>query len=44
MWVIALYVPAMEPVNRYWIAPQWSVQNLRLKSVVTGLQVYKFYC
>lgn len=27
MWVIALYVPAMETVNRYWIAPQWSVHN-----------------
>lgn len=25
MWLVALYVPAMNPVNRYWIAPQWYV-------------------
>ncbi|GLA79153.1 hypothetical protein AtubIFM55763_002300 [Aspergillus tubingensis] len=23
MWLIALYVPAMEPVNQYWLPPQW---------------------
>lgn len=23
MWLIALYVPAMAPVNYYWIPPQW---------------------
>lgn len=23
MWLIALYVPAMAPVNKYWIPPQW---------------------
>ncbi|PFH58887.1 hypothetical protein XA68_13072 [Ophiocordyceps unilateralis] len=23
MWLIALYVPAMEPVNKYWLPPQW---------------------
>lgn len=23
MWLIALYVPAMEPVNTYFIPPQW---------------------
>lgn len=23
MWLIALYVPAMAPVNEYFIPPQW---------------------
>jgi hypothetical protein len=23
MWLIALYVPAMEPVNKYFLPPQW---------------------
>lgn len=23
MWLIALYVPAFEKVNQYWIPPQW---------------------
>lgn len=23
MWLIALYVPAMAPINYYWIPPQW---------------------
>ena len=23
MWLVALYVPAMETVNKYWIPPQW---------------------
>ncbi|GLA79141.1 hypothetical protein AtubIFM55763_002062 [Aspergillus tubingensis] len=28
MWLIALYVPAMEPVNQYWLPPQWSASIL----------------
>ena len=23
MWLIGMYVPAMEVVNKYWIPPQW---------------------
>ncbi|KAJ5178692.1 hypothetical protein N7492_001902 [Penicillium capsulatum] len=23
MWLIATYVPAMEPLSRYWLPPQW---------------------
>lgn len=23
MWLIALYVPGMQPVNQYWVPPQW---------------------
>jgi hypothetical protein len=23
MWLIALYTPGMEPVNEYFIPPQW---------------------
>jgi hypothetical protein len=25
MWLVALYVPAMEKVNQYFIPPQWYV-------------------
>lgn len=25
MWLIALYVDGMAPVNAYWIPPQWYV-------------------
>ncbi|KAI2956732.1 hypothetical protein CBS147323_9149 [Aspergillus niger] len=28
MWLIALHVPAMEPVNQYWLPPQWSASIL----------------
>ncbi|KAK2615667.1 hypothetical protein N8I77_002405 [Diaporthe amygdali] len=36
MWLIALYVPGMSRVNRYWIAPQWialSIMFLEIFSI-----------
>ncbi|KJZ72679.1 hypothetical protein HIM_07871 [Hirsutella minnesotensis 3608] len=35
MWLIALYVPAMEPVNKYWIPPQWIAVSILLTEVFT---------
>ncbi|KAJ4396023.1 hypothetical protein N0V93_000239 [Gnomoniopsis smithogilvyi] len=36
MWVIALYVPAMTKVNKYWMPPQWiavSIMGIEVLSV-----------
>ncbi|UNI15547.1 hypothetical protein JDV02_002071 [Purpureocillium takamizusanense] len=30
MWLIALYVPGMDPVNRYFIPPQWIAVSIML--------------
>ncbi|KYK57352.1 Regulator of G protein signaling superfamily [Drechmeria coniospora] len=35
MWLIALYVPAMEPINRYWIPPQWIAVSIMMTEVFT---------
>ncbi|PHH77665.1 hypothetical protein CDD82_3407 [Ophiocordyceps australis] len=37
MWLIALYVPAMEPVNKYWIPPQWICASIWIMEVFTVL-------
>jgi hypothetical protein len=28
MWLIALYVPGMAPVNQYFVPPQWLVSQV----------------
>ncbi|KAL7900610.1 GPCR, GprK-like protein [Trichoderma sp. SZMC 28014] len=35
MWLIALYVPAMEPVNNYFIPPQWIAVSIMLLEIFT---------
>ncbi|POR32198.1 Uncharacterized protein TPAR_07584 [Tolypocladium paradoxum] len=35
MWLIALYVPAMEPVNKYWIPPQWIAVSIMMTEICT---------
>ncbi|KAF4504132.1 hypothetical protein G6O67_008743 [Ophiocordyceps sinensis] len=35
MWVIALYVPAMAPVNQYWVPPQWIAISIMLMEIFT---------
>ncbi|KAJ6443473.1 Mannan endo-1,6-alpha-mannosidase [Purpureocillium lavendulum] len=35
MWLIALYVPGMEPVNKYFIPPQWIAVSIMLTEVFT---------
>ncbi|KAM0192348.1 hypothetical protein ACHAPA_005935 [Fusarium lateritium] len=35
MWLIALYVPAMEPVNAYWIPPQWLAISIMAIEIFT---------
>ncbi|TFB01051.1 hypothetical protein CCMA1212_006873 [Trichoderma ghanense] len=35
MWLIALYVPAMEPVNTYFIPPQWIAVSVMLLEIFT---------
>ncbi|KAH8649593.1 hypothetical protein BGZ61DRAFT_524700 [Ilyonectria robusta] len=30
MWLVALYVPAMSAVNKYWIPPQWIALSIML--------------
>ncbi|PHH62101.1 hypothetical protein CDD81_7594 [Ophiocordyceps australis] len=37
MWLIALYVPAMEPVNKYWLPPQWICASIWIMQVFTVL-------
>ncbi|RDA84355.1 hypothetical protein CP532_2591 [Ophiocordyceps camponoti-leonardi (nom. inval.)] len=35
MWLVALYVPAMEPVNVYWLPPQWICLSIILIEIFT---------
>ncbi|KAJ4267129.1 hypothetical protein NW762_003227 [Fusarium torreyae] len=35
MWLIALYVPAMAPVNAYWIPPQWLAISIMAIEIFT---------
>ncbi|KAI9369824.1 hypothetical protein BJX61DRAFT_545211 [Aspergillus egyptiacus] len=35
MWLIALYVPAMEVVNKYWIPPQWICLSIIFMEIFT---------
>ena len=35
MWLIGLYVPAMAPVNRYFIPPQWIAISIMLLEIFT---------
>ncbi|KAJ4123181.1 hypothetical protein NW768_009709 [Fusarium equiseti] len=35
MWLVALYVPAMEPVNAYWIPPQWLAISIMAIEIFT---------
>jgi len=35
MWLIGLYVPAMAPVNKYWIPPQWIAVSIMLLEIFT---------
>ncbi|ORY66168.1 uncharacterized protein BCR38DRAFT_408136 [Pseudomassariella vexata] len=35
MWLIALYVPEMAPVNAYWIPPQWLCLSIMLLEIFT---------
>ncbi|KAH7145504.1 hypothetical protein B0J13DRAFT_322945 [Dactylonectria estremocensis] len=35
MWLVALYVPAMAPVNNYWIPPQWIALSIMLLEIFT---------
>ncbi|KAI6778680.1 uncharacterized protein J7T54_007621 [Emericellopsis cladophorae] len=37
MWLIALYVPAMEKVNQYFIPPQWIALSIMLIEIFTIL-------
>ncbi|KAH7019716.1 hypothetical protein EDB80DRAFT_206536 [Ilyonectria destructans] len=30
MWLVALYVPAMSPVNNFWIPPQWIALSIMM--------------
>ncbi|KAK1997129.1 hypothetical protein LX36DRAFT_579040 [Colletotrichum falcatum] len=35
MWLVALYVPGMAPVNRYFIAPQWIALSITFIEIFT---------
>ncbi|KAK9446239.1 Regulator of G protein signaling superfamily [Metarhizium brunneum] len=35
MWLIALYVPAMEPVNKYFLPPQWICISILVLEILT---------
>lgn len=35
MWLIALYVPGMEPVNKYFLPPQWIAISIWVLEVLT---------
>ncbi|GIJ92762.1 hypothetical protein Asppvi_002040 [Aspergillus pseudoviridinutans] len=37
MWLIAIYVPAMESINRYWLPPQWICLSIWFLEVFTIL-------
>jgi predicted deacetylase len=36
MWLIALYVPGMAPVNQYFVPPQWYVSPLTQPLIHSG--------
>lgn len=35
MWLIAVYVPAMEKVNQYWLPPQWICLSIYVMEIFT---------
>ncbi|KAH6867793.1 hypothetical protein B0T10DRAFT_596345 [Thelonectria olida] len=35
MWLIALYVPAMSAVNKFWIPPQWIALSIMMLEIFT---------
>ncbi|KAI6469948.1 hypothetical protein MCOR17_003676 [Pyricularia oryzae] len=35
MWLVAVYVPAMEPVNQYFIPPQWICLSINFIEIFT---------
>ncbi|EYE94640.1 uncharacterized protein EURHEDRAFT_403185 [Aspergillus ruber CBS 135680] len=35
MWLIAIYVPAMEKVNQYWLPPQWICLSIYVVEIFT---------
>ncbi|KAG8664118.1 uncharacterized protein FPOAC1_014050 [Fusarium poae] len=35
MWLVSLYVPAMEPINAYWIPPQWLATSIMAIEIFT---------
>ncbi|RAQ75714.1 hypothetical protein COH21_012116 [Aspergillus flavus] len=35
MWLVALYVPAMESVNQYWLPPQWICLSILVIEIFT---------
>ncbi|KAH6889424.1 hypothetical protein B0T10DRAFT_513920 [Thelonectria olida] len=35
MWLVALYVPAMAPINKYWIPPQWIAISIMMLEIFT---------
>ncbi|KAJ5623970.1 hypothetical protein N7510_000279 [Penicillium lagena] len=35
LWLIALYVPAMAPVNKYWLPAQWICLSIQFMEVFT---------
>lgn len=35
MWLISLYVPAMEPINRYFLPPQWICLSIFALEILT---------
>ncbi|KAI5456739.1 regulator of G protein signaling superfamily [Mariannaea sp. PMI_226] len=35
MWLIAVYVPAMAPINKYWIPPQWIAISVMMLEILT---------
>lgn len=35
MWLIAIYVPAMEKVNQYWLPPQWICLSIYVIEIFT---------
>ncbi|KAL7649202.1 hypothetical protein ACMYSQ_012429 [Aspergillus niger] len=37
MWLIALYVPAMERINQYWLPPQWICLSIWVMEVFAVL-------
>ncbi|OAA44150.1 Regulator of G protein signaling superfamily [Metarhizium rileyi] len=35
MWLVALYVPAMEPINKYFVPPQWICISILVLEILT---------
>jgi len=39
MWLIALYVPGMAPVNQYFLPPQWYVTFMPMSVLFSASQL-----